>query len=120
MLIVNRLHRNHRDVLLAVLRVAALASFIVGSFTGGQLGTYFGDKRRSWLIGTSLIQAGVLGACAVVLMLEGVEKVDSLSLGPVVIGFVSLVQSRNLPRRPRVQIEFRRRHRASCMTWCVD
>lgn len=75
-------------------RLITLSSFFMGSLVGGQAGSRWGDKRRSWLITTTLIQAALLAGAAGVLLAQPKPLVVDWTWGPAVLTLVSIATQR--------------------------
>ena len=79
------------------LALTSLCSFVIGSMFGGQLGDRVGPKKRWWLIGSSLGQAGCLFVAFLALLISGDATVApdrgdipiNNALGFVAVGFMS-------------------------------
>lgn len=84
-----------RYPLLTLERALSVISFILGSFVGALGGRRWGDRNRSWLIATSLLQSFTLFGAAGILLSRPEDEAPSFTYWPGTIVLVSLTHSLN-------------------------
>ena len=71
--------------LLTLLRALSVSSFITGSFVGAKLGSRFGDKKRGWIVSTSIIQSIFLCGASAILLSRPVDEPPNFQYWPGVV-----------------------------------
>jgi len=71
--------------LLTLLRALSVSSFFIGSLIGARLGARFGDKRRGWIVISSILQSILLFGASAILLSRPADEAPNFQYWPGVV-----------------------------------
>jgi MFS family permease len=74
-----------KQPLITLLRALSVSSFFLGSMIGARLGARFGDKKRGWIVISSIIQSIFLFGASAILLSRPVDEAPNFQYWPGVV-----------------------------------